>query len=178
MCTGTRVSPLPSETKTDTISSVEGSTLRHFVLRLRPGAGPDLVLGTYQRLLVQAKQAHDEFANGGDGGNGGDSEHGDGPAAAAARAARAAPPAAVAEPRIAYNVAMTADWMCLVPRRRGGRGDASSSIGANTLGMLGVVWVASQRERDEWMGTSGGGGIAQNLVFMGYPLGKPAGRQT
>jgi len=34
----------------------------------------------------------------------------------------------------AYNVVMTREWMCLIPRRRGGRG----AVGTNGIGMLGV----------------------------------------
>ncbi len=101
--------------------------------RLPPGVDPAAALGTYKRLLAEAKRVHDEQGDGGGAGRG------------------------------AYNVAMTAEWMCVIPRRRGGVG----AIGANTLGMLGVVWVGDQCDRDAWTEL----GLEKHLEVMGYPRG-------
>lgn len=61
----------------------------------------------------------------------------------------------------AYNVMMTEEWMCLVPRRHGGKG----AIGTNATGMLGVVWVGNRAEREQWTAL----GLEKHLVYMGYP---------
>lgn len=60
-----------------------------------------------------------------------------------------------------YNVIMTREWMCLIPRRHGGK----DGIGTSALGMLGVVWVADKRERDAWTVL----GLEKHLEYMGYP---------
>ena len=61
-----------------------------------------------------------------------------------------------------YNVMMTKDWLCVVPRRLGRK----NSIGTNSVGMLGVIWVADQQERDGWIAL----GLTHHLVDLGVPL--------
>ena len=61
----------------------------------------------------------------------------------------------------AYNVVMTREWMCLIPRRHGGKGN----VGTNGIGMLGVVWVSGPEERGKWTEL----GMEKLLVYMGYP---------
>ena len=60
----------------------------------------------------------------------------------------------------AYNVVKTRDWICLIPRRYGGK----DGVGTNGIGMLGVVWVSGREERDKWTEF----GMEQHLVYMGY----------
>ncbi|EPE07526.1 ap4a phosphorylase ii [Ophiostoma piceae UAMH 11346] len=61
----------------------------------------------------------------------------------------------------ANNVIMTKRWMCLVPRRRGGK----DGTGAGSLGMMGLLWLKSQREREHWSEL----GMTEHLVWMGLP---------
>jgi len=100
--------------------------VQHYALALARGAGAEVVLATYQRLLREVRWFQRKEGGG-----------------------------------EAYNVVMTRGWMCLLPRRRGGRG----AIGTNGIGMLGVVWVADREERDMWTEL----GMEQHLVYMGYP---------
>lgn len=46
----------------------------------------------------------------------------------------------------AYNVCLTDSWLCLIPRRRG----RLQGVGTNAAGMLGLVWVGDQAEREDW----------------------------
>lgn len=41
---------------------------------------------------------------------------------------------------------LTDSWLCLIPRRHG----RLDGIGTNTAGMLGLVWVRDQAEREAW----------------------------
>ncbi|KAF4963142.1 hypothetical protein FSARC_8818 [Fusarium sarcochroum] len=66
-----------------------------------------------------------------------------------------------------YNVAMTKEWLCLIPRRHGRKNNAGANAGANTAGMLGIIWVASQEERDTWDEL----GMTRYLTYLGVPLG-------
>ncbi|TPX10590.1 uncharacterized protein E0L32_008476 [Thyridium curvatum] len=63
--------------------------------------------------------------------------------------------------KAAYNVVATAEWMCLIPRRRGGL----DGTGANALGMLGVVWVRDGDERRHWDQL----GLSKHLTYLGVP---------
>ncbi|KAJ4251826.1 hypothetical protein NW762_011123 [Fusarium torreyae] len=65
-----------------------------------------------------------------------------------------------------YNVAMTKEWLCLIPRRHGRKDNAGANFGANAAGMLGVIWVSSQEERDSWDEL----GMTRYLAYLGVPL--------
>lgn len=62
----------------------------------------------------------------------------------------------------AYNAAFTRDWMCLIPRTHARKDDA----GANTAGMLGMVWLRDQAERDTWARL----GYSSYLRYLGIPI--------
>lgn len=47
----------------------------------------------------------------------------------------------------AHNVVITRSWLCVIPRRASG---ADGHPGANSMGIMGIIWVASQGERDAW----------------------------
>ncbi|KAH9909560.1 ATP adenylyltransferase-domain-containing protein [Xylariomycetidae sp. FL2044] len=84
---------------------------------------PDLLTEIYTDLLRQAS----------------------GTAASRAKNAGATVPAAAAFP---HNVLFTDRWMLVIPRRRA---DINKEAGANALGMLGVVAVATESEVDSWI---------------------------
>lgn len=60
-----------------------------------------------------------------------------------------------------YNVAMTADWIAVIPRRT-----SNGPYGANAAGMLGIVYLPDQEERDKWSQL----GYAEQLVAFGIPI--------
>ena len=62
----------------------------------------------------------------------------------------------------AYNVALTYDWLCLIPRKSVNR----DGIGANAAGMLGLVWLRDQEERDGWSRL----GYTSHLEYLGMPM--------
>ncbi|KAK1638591.1 hypothetical protein BDP81DRAFT_479734 [Colletotrichum phormii] len=62
-----------------------------------------------------------------------------------------------------YNVIMAEDWICVVPRRLVGR----DGVGANGAGMVGLVWLRDQAERDGWDSF----GLTDHLVQLGLPRG-------
>ncbi len=62
---------------------------------------------------------------------------------------------------IANNVIMTTSWMCMIPRRFGGR----DGTGAGSLGMLGLLWLKGAKERAHWTEL----GMTEHLVWMGLP---------
>lgn len=61
----------------------------------------------------------------------------------------------------AYNVALTLDWLCLIPRRLVNR----DGVGANSAGILGLVWLRDQEERDGWSRL----GYTSHLEYLGVP---------
>lgn len=61
----------------------------------------------------------------------------------------------------AYNAAFTRDWICLIPRTH----TMKDGAGANTAGMLGLVWVRDQAERDTWARL----GYSRYLQYLGIP---------
>lgn len=63
----------------------------------------------------------------------------------------------------ALNVVLTDRWVCVIPRRRAGRGGAA----ANGAGMVGMVWVKDRAERDRW----GAFGYTEHLAYLGVPIG-------
>ncbi|KAI4715315.1 hypothetical protein E4T48_08500 [Aureobasidium sp. EXF-10727] len=60
-----------------------------------------------------------------------------------------------------YNVAMTADWIAVIPRRT-----SNGPYGANAAGMLGIIYVPDQEERDKWSQL----GYTKQLVAFGIPV--------
>jgi len=60
-----------------------------------------------------------------------------------------------------YNVAIVSDWLALVPRRNHGK----DGVGANAAGMLGLVWLRDQKEREGW----GKLGYTDHLAYLGIP---------
>ncbi|KAI3541449.1 hypothetical protein CSPX01_07537 [Colletotrichum filicis] len=58
-----------------------------------------------------------------------------------------------------YNVIMAEDWICVVPRRLVGK----DGVGANGAGMVGLVWLRDQTERDGWDSF----GLTDHLVQLG-----------
>jgi ATP adenylyltransferase len=60
-----------------------------------------------------------------------------------------------------YNVAMTADWIAIIPRRT-----SEGPYGANAAGMLGIVYLPDQQERDKWSQA----GYTKQLVAFGIPV--------
>ncbi|KXH43219.1 hypothetical protein CNYM01_03194 [Colletotrichum nymphaeae SA-01] len=60
-----------------------------------------------------------------------------------------------------YNVVMAEDWMCVVPRRLVGR----DGVGANGAGMIGLVWLRDQAERNGWDSF----GLTEHLFQLGVP---------
>jgi sulfate adenylyltransferase (ADP) / ATP adenylyltransferase len=62
----------------------------------------------------------------------------------------------------AYNIIMTINWLCLIPRRNAGKGTTA----ANAAGMIGLVWLRDQAERDSWADL----GFSNHLRYLGMPL--------
>lgn len=62
----------------------------------------------------------------------------------------------------AYNVAMTLDWLCLIPRRNCG---ISRGAGSNTAGMLGLLWILNDHEKTIWNEPS----LCEYLQYLGVP---------
>jgi ATP adenylyltransferase len=60
-----------------------------------------------------------------------------------------------------YNVAMTADWIAVIPRRT-----SIGPYGANAAGMLGIVYLPDREERDKWSQL----GYTKQLVTFGIPI--------
>lgn len=60
-----------------------------------------------------------------------------------------------------YNVVLVHDWMLLIPRRFAG----FKGNGANAAGMLGMVWVQDQWERNRWTKL----GYIKYLSMLGVP---------
>ncbi|KAK6353871.1 hypothetical protein TWF730_008293 [Orbilia blumenaviensis] len=61
----------------------------------------------------------------------------------------------------AHNVVMTKDWIMVIPRRSKG----CDGVGANAAGMMGMVWIGSEKERDSWTAF----GLTQYLQGLGIP---------
>jgi ATP adenylyltransferase len=60
-----------------------------------------------------------------------------------------------------YNVAMTAEWIAVIPRRT-----SEGPYGANAAGMLGIVYLPDQQERDKWSQL----GYTRQLMAFGIPV--------
>ncbi|KAJ5822771.1 hypothetical protein N7447_005111 [Penicillium robsamsonii] len=68
------------------------------------------------------------------------------------------PPGAVCP----HNMILTKRWMIVLPRRRGG---INKEAGVNSLGMLGVIAVATTKEIDNWVRL----GLTESLAEVGVP---------
>ncbi|KAK6335171.1 hypothetical protein TWF718_010608 [Orbilia javanica] len=62
----------------------------------------------------------------------------------------------------AHNVVMTKDWIMVIPRSSKG----FEGVGANAAGMVGMVWVGSEEERNRWTSL----GLGAYLQKLGVPL--------
>lgn len=60
-----------------------------------------------------------------------------------------------------YNVAMTADWIAVIPRRT-----SDGPYGANAAGMLGIIYLPDREERDKWSQL----GYTKQLEAFGIPI--------
>lgn len=67
------------------------------------------------------------------------------------------------EAAIAHNMLVTKKWMVVLPRRRAA---VNKEAGANALGMMGVIAVATQNEIDNWIDI----GPAKALAELGVPI--------
>ncbi|RFN50203.1 hypothetical protein FIE12Z_5517 [Fusarium flagelliforme] len=68
---------------------------------------------------------------------------------------------------IPHNMLVTKNWMAVLPRRRAA---VNKEAGANALGMIGVIAVATQKEIDNWIEI----GPAKALAELGVPETSPA----
>ena len=60
-----------------------------------------------------------------------------------------------------YNIAMTADWIAVIPRRT-----SEGPYGGNSAAMLGIIYLPDQQERDKWSQL----GYTKQLVAFGIPV--------
>ncbi|KAJ5699596.1 hypothetical protein N7536_002609 [Penicillium majusculum] len=63
-----------------------------------------------------------------------------------------------------HNVIFTKRWIVVLPRRRGA---INKEAGVNSLGMLGVIAVATTKEIDNWIRL----GLTKSLAELGVPKG-------
>jgi ATP adenylyltransferase/5',5'''-P-1,P-4-tetraphosphate phosphorylase II len=99
---------------------------------------PDVndLVNVYSNLLKQATEVGE-----------GRSEHAD-----------SSPPGAA----VPHNFLLTQEWMIVLPRRRAA---VNKEAGANAVGMMGVIAVATQNEIDNWIRL----GPATTLAELGVP---------
>ena len=62
-----------------------------------------------------------------------------------------------------YNVLMVSEWLCLIPRTHSKR----DKTAAGAAGMIGLVWLKDQDERDSWERL----GYTEHLKYLGIPRG-------
>ena len=60
-----------------------------------------------------------------------------------------------------YNVILVKEWMLLIPRRHHGR----EGVECNAVGMMGMVWLKSEAEREGWERL----GMTEHLQWLGFP---------
>ncbi|KAB8215468.1 hypothetical protein BDV33DRAFT_227588 [Aspergillus novoparasiticus] len=63
-----------------------------------------------------------------------------------------------------HNMILTRRWMLVLPRRRGA---VNKEAGVNSLGMLGIIAVATTKEIDSWVRL----GLTKSLAELGVPKG-------
>jgi ATP adenylyltransferase len=61
-----------------------------------------------------------------------------------------------------YNILFVKEWIIVVPRMAKSR----DRVGANAAGMLGLVWLRDQQERDGWTKF----GMSKHLAHLGVPI--------
>ena len=59
-----------------------------------------------------------------------------------------------------HNFILTSDWICLISRR-----SAGTPCATNSLGMMGMVWNATEEERKAWTDW----GLTVHLATVGFP---------
>jgi len=63
--------------------------------------------------------------------------------------------------RPSYNVIFVHEWIMVVPRTHAGR----NNVNANASGMVGMISLASDLEREAWKDM----GIVKHLAYLGVP---------
>lgn len=58
-----------------------------------------------------------------------------------------------------YNVVVVREWMLVIPRRHHGR----EGVECNAVGMMGMVWVRDEEEREGWVRL----GMTEHLRWLG-----------
>jgi len=66
---------------------------------------------------------------------------------------------------IPHNVILVKEWIMVIPRRGGKVGGSA----VNAAGMIGMVWVKSEKELQEWHRL----GIDESLASFGVPADAP-----
>ncbi|KAE8372783.1 hypothetical protein BDV26DRAFT_297529 [Aspergillus bertholletiae] len=137
-----QVMPLPANSFAAFLDSPAGEVpetrvpFRWFYQRFEGEVTSSLLVGVYNDLLEQATKV-----------GAGLGEH-----------ATSAPPEAACP----HNMILTKRWMVLLPRSRGA---VNKEAGVNSLGMLGVIAVATTKEIDNWVRL----GLTQSLAELGVP---------
>ncbi|CAK7262789.1 hypothetical protein SEPCBS57363_000223 [Sporothrix epigloea] len=157
------------QTEADIVVQHDNVPFQHFVQRLTEPITPAYLLAVYQRLLDYVRRAHTEHVN---------KKQLDFTSRVATGIANCPKKSHKKNPSgtdghytpadddmpastVANNVIMTPEWMCLIPRRRGGK----DGTGAGSLGMLGLLWLKNSKERAHWEEL----GMTEHLVWMGLP---------
>ncbi|KAE8347725.1 hypothetical protein BDV24DRAFT_146526 [Aspergillus arachidicola] len=139
-----QVMPLPANSFAAFLDSPEGREpearvpFEWFYRRLEGGVDSGTLVGVYKDLLAEATKV-----------GGGRGEH-----------AASAPSVAVCP----HNMILTRRWMFVLPRRRGA---VNKEAGVNSLGMLGIIAVATTKEIDSWVRL----GLTKSLAELGVPKG-------
>lgn len=60
-----------------------------------------------------------------------------------------------------YNVAISAEWVAVIPRRT-----SDGPYGGNAAAMLGIIYLPDQHERDRWAEV----GYTKHLATVGIPI--------
>jgi ATP adenylyltransferase/5',5'''-P-1,P-4-tetraphosphate phosphorylase II len=61
---------------------------------------------------------------------------------------------------VAHNLVFTRDWLCVIPRKNSGAKHGP----ANSMGMMGMIWVATDDERNDWNVL----GLSKHIANLGY----------
>ncbi|KAI9035748.1 uncharacterized protein KD926_002937 [Aspergillus affinis] len=141
-----QVMPLPDNSFAAFLNSVEGEVpetkvpFKWFFRRFEKDTTltSSALVGVYKELLGQATRVGEDRG-----------EH-----AASAPSEAACP----------HNMILTKRWMVVLPRRRGA---INKEAGMNSLGMLGVIAVATTKEVDNWVRL----GLTESLAELGLPKG-------
>ncbi|KAB8263158.1 hypothetical protein BDV32DRAFT_136216 [Aspergillus pseudonomiae] len=137
-----QVMPLPANSFAAFLDSPEGQEaetkvpFEWFYRRFAGEVDSTVLVGVYHDLLREATKV-----------GGGRGEH-----VASAPSGAACP----------HNMILTKRWMIVLPRRRGA---VNKEAGVNSLGMLGVIAVATTKEIDKWVSL----GLTESLAELGVP---------